>query len=76
MSTSERLRVLEQRMVLAEQREVISATEHDRKPRGAMRKRSGALDSCFGLVSPHQQSIPFPYLKAYTIPQAQKAVRC
>ena len=33
-------------------------------PCGAMRKRFGALDSCFGLVSPHQQSIPFPYLQA------------
>ena len=33
------------------------------KPCGARRKRSGALDSCFGLVSPHQQSIPFPYLQ-------------
>ena len=35
-----------------------------KKPRGARRKRSRALDSCFGLVSPHQQSILFPYLKA------------
>ena len=33
-------------------------------PCGARRKRFGALDSCFGLVSPHQQSIPFPYLQA------------
>ena len=31
------------------------------KPRSARRKGSGALDSCFGLVSPHQ---PFPYLRA------------
>ena len=34
------------------------------KPCGARRKSSGALDSCFGLVSPHQQSIPYPYLQA------------
>ena len=33
-------------------------------PCGARRKRSGALDSCFGLVSHHQQSIPPPYLQA------------
>ena len=33
-------------------------------PCGARRKRFGALDSYFGLVSPHQQSIPFPYLQA------------
>ena len=31
------------------------------KPRGARRK---GPDSCFRLVSPHQQSIPFPYLQA------------
>ena len=35
-----------------------------KNPCGARRKRFGALDSCFGLVSPHQQSIPFPYLQA------------
>ena len=35
-----------------------------KNPCGARRKRFGALDSCFGLVSPHQQSILFPYLQA------------
>ena len=35
-----------------------------KNPCGARRKRFGALDSCFGLVIPHQQSIPFPYLQA------------
>ena len=42
------------------------------KPCGARWKRLGLglglLDSCFGLISPHQQSTPFPYLQApYTI---------
>ena len=33
-------------------------------PCGAKRKRCRALDSCFGLISPHQQSILHPYLQA------------
>ena len=33
-------------------------------PCGAKRKRCRALDSCFRLISPHQQSIPHPYLHA------------
>ena len=42
-------------------------------PCGARRKMSGALDSCFGLVSPHQQSIPFPYLQAPRVIKASSS---
>ena len=43
------------------------------KPCGARRKMSRALDSCFGLVCPHQQSIPFPYLQAPRVIKANSS---
>ena len=49
------------------------AAIHVNKPCGARRKRSGALDSCFGLVSPHQQSIPYPYLQAPRVIKASSS---
>ena len=43
------------------------------KPRGARIKGFGALESCFGLVSPHQQSILFPYLQAPRVIKANSS---